>query len=134
MSHDLSLTHPLDMHIQNPYEEQFSADDPEYRLRMAMSLALDEPLQSFIREEATSWALPVSPQVTVTSQEDTVEASGPKRKSGNPDMEESPRPKTRRRKGDPEPDYSDMTREVLKKNQRTGQACDRCKVRPVTDL
>lgn len=135
MSHDPPpLIHPFDMRAPEPYEEQFSREDPEYRLRLAISQALDEPLQSLISEEATSWALPAHPQIITTHQEGTAEASDTKRKPGSSDMEETTRPKTRRRKGDPEPDYSGMTREVLKKNQRTGQACDRCKVCPITDL
>lgn len=36
--------------------------------------------------------------------------------------------KNRRRKGDPEPDYSELSRRKVQKNKRTGQACDRCKV------
>lgn len=134
MSHDTPpLTHPLNMHAQEPYEEQFSRDDPEYLVQVALPRALDEPLQSLISEESMSWALPVRPKVIVNHQEDTAEASGTKRKSGSSDMEEVARPKTRRRKGDPEPDYSGITREVLKNTRRTGQACDRCKVRPITD-
>lgn len=42
--------------------------------------------------------------------------------------EEPRRTKSRRRKGEPEPDYSAMSRQKIKQNKRTGQACDRCKV------
>lgn len=43
-------------------------------------------------------------------------------------VKEPSRAKSRRRKGEPEPDYSAMSRQKIKKNKRTGQACDRCKV------
>lgn len=52
-----------------------------------------------------------------------------KRELDSPGTEESPKTKSRRRRGDAEPDYSGLTREKVKNNKRTGQACDRCKVR-----
>lgn len=42
--------------------------------------------------------------------------------------EETGRAKSRRRKGEPEPDYSAMSRQKIMQVKRTGQACDRCKV------
>lgn len=42
--------------------------------------------------------------------------------------EETGRVKSRRRKGEPEPDYSAMSRQKIMQVKRTGQACDRCKV------
>lgn len=56
-------------------------------------------------------------------------STGSKRELDSPSTEQSPKTKTRRRRGDAEPDYSGLTREKVKNNKRTGQACDRCKVR-----
>lgn len=49
--------------------------------------------------------------------------AGPSRKAAPP--KKQPR---RRRRGDPEPDYSETMRLKMKSTKRTGQACDRCRV------
>lgn len=122
------------MPSEQSYQNTFTSGDPEYLLQLALSSALGEPLQTLMDKDASSWAESAQPETTVTAQnetmEATVEATGTKRMPNSPDAEDTTKSKTRRRKGDPEPDYSSMTREVLKTNQRTGQACDRCKVRP----
>ncbi|KAJ5389947.1 uncharacterized protein N7496_001015 [Penicillium cataractarum] len=55
----------------------------------------------------------------------------PATESTNGDVgEQKPREKKRRRsRNSPEPDYSQIILELNKKRKRTGQACDRCRVR-----
>lgn len=44
------------------------------------------------------------------------------------ETQERPAKRPRRRRDEPEPDYSQQVRARLRNNTRTGQACDRCKV------
>lgn len=86
-------------------------------------------------EDATSGLSEVASSLTNSQQVEDAEApadassTGIKRQLESPGTEQSPKTKTRRRRGDAEPDYSGMTREKVKSSKRTGQACDRCKVR-----
>lgn len=131
--HPQPLTRPLNMATEQPFEDEFSKGNPEYLVQTAISYALNRPFPVITNEEATAWAELAQSPINDTHQQEATETTGTKRKSDSPDVEDAPKPKTRRRKGDPEPDYSCITREVLKNNKRTGQACDRCKVRPATD-
>lgn len=121
------------MDVKQPYDGDFSSDHTEYLLQVAISQALERHLPTTMDEHIPNHPELAHREVVATHQEDTTPASGIKRESDSPDMGDAPKPKTRRRKGDPEPDYSGKTREALKNNGRTGQACDRCKVRPATD-
>lgn len=92
-------------------------DDPNHLPSFASSIDIQQPENNAGLSNLADQQPASTQNATPATGEDT-EGHG---------MAEEPK-KTRRRKGDPEPDYSELSRRKVQNNKRTGQACDRCKV------
>lgn len=82
---------------------------------------------------ANSQTSPAGDRPSLAGANHTLMATSIPRKNDEPPMSprpptSAPQPRNRRSRRHPEPDWSAMVRSQVRESQRTGQACDRCKV------
>jgi hypothetical protein len=106
-----------------PYDEGRAADENDQQEDRGDPMVTDN-------EEYAQETQSQEPQESQESQEHEEAVQSPPAAANRPAASSTNRPprRPRRSKNSPEPDYSAMVQNQMSATNRTGQACDRCKV------